>query len=87
MEIVRIEVGTLLEAIDLHRLRGFSLWDCLVVDEEMRRRRFETTRKALDSRSVAGASGSLPQTNDPGDSQEQGVPQARRSPRIRGGSY
>lgn len=32
LEVVRIEARTILEAIDLHRLRGFSLWDCLVLE-------------------------------------------------------
>jgi predicted nucleic acid-binding protein len=32
MEVVRIEPETILDAIDLHRLHGFSPWDCLVLE-------------------------------------------------------
>ncbi len=31
LDVVRIELGTILEAIDLHRLRQISFWDALLV--------------------------------------------------------
>lgn len=31
LDVVRVELGTILEAIDLHRLRRISFWDALLV--------------------------------------------------------
>jgi len=32
LEVARIEPETILEAIDLHRLHHFALWDCLILE-------------------------------------------------------
>lgn len=32
LEVVRIEAASILEAVDLSRLHGFSLWDCLILE-------------------------------------------------------
>ena len=32
LDVVRIESDTILDAIDLHRMHGFSLWDSLVLE-------------------------------------------------------
>ena len=32
LDVARIEPATILDAVDLHRLHAFSLWDCLVLE-------------------------------------------------------